>query len=72
LRRVGIEIKRADAPKMTPSMNSALEDLDLHRLLLADAMVLPEHLAFAFATIVSIERVGAASPWRVMREFALT
>jgi len=27
------EIKRADAPKMTPSMGSALEDLDLHRLL---------------------------------------
>jgi predicted AAA+ superfamily ATPase len=32
-RRIGIEIKRADAPKMTPSMSSALEDLELHRLL---------------------------------------
>jgi predicted AAA+ superfamily ATPase len=32
-RRIGIEIKRADAPKMTPSMGSALEDLGLHRLL---------------------------------------
>ena len=32
-RRIGIEIKRADAPKMTPSMGSALEDLDLDRLL---------------------------------------
>ena len=31
-RRIGIEIKRADAPKMTPSMGSALEDLELHRL----------------------------------------
>lgn len=31
-RRVGIEIKRADAPTMTPSMASALEDLELHRL----------------------------------------
>ncbi len=31
-RRIGIEIKRADAPKMTPSMGSALEDLNLHRL----------------------------------------
>ena len=31
--RIGIEIKRADAPKMTPSMGSALEDLELHRLL---------------------------------------
>ena len=27
-RRIGIEIKRADAPKMTPSMVSALEDLE--------------------------------------------
>jgi predicted AAA+ superfamily ATPase len=32
-RRIGVEIKRADAPKMTPSMVSALEDLELHRLL---------------------------------------
>ncbi|MDP9011830.1 MAG: ATP-binding protein [Pseudomonadota bacterium] len=32
-RRIGIEIKRADAPKMTPSMASALKDLGLHRLL---------------------------------------
>jgi predicted AAA+ superfamily ATPase len=32
--RIGIEIKRADAPKMTPSMGSALEDLELHRLLI--------------------------------------
>ena len=32
-RRIGIEIKRADAPKMTPSMGSALKDLELHRLL---------------------------------------
>ncbi len=31
--RIGIEIKRADAPKRTPSMGSALEDLELHRLL---------------------------------------
>jgi len=32
-RRIGIEIKRADAPKMTPSIGSALVDLKLHRLL---------------------------------------
>ena len=32
-RRIGIEIKRADAPKMTPSMGAAIEDLELHRLL---------------------------------------
>ena len=32
-RRVGVEIKRADAPTLTPSMSSALDDLQLHRLL---------------------------------------
>jgi predicted AAA+ superfamily ATPase len=31
-RRIGIEIKRADAPKTTPSMGSAIDDLKLHRL----------------------------------------
>jgi predicted AAA+ superfamily ATPase len=32
-RRIGIEIKRADAPKMTQSMSAALDDLELSRLL---------------------------------------
>jgi hypothetical protein len=32
-RRIGIEIKRADAPTMTTSMVSALNDLELSRLL---------------------------------------
>jgi predicted AAA+ superfamily ATPase len=31
-RRIGIEIKRADAPTLTPSIASALKDLELHRL----------------------------------------
>lgn len=33
-RRIGVEIKRADAPRLTPSMRSALEDLRLDRLLI--------------------------------------
>ena len=32
-RRVGVEIKRADAPRITPSIRSALEDLGLDRVL---------------------------------------
>ena len=32
-RRIGIEIKRADAPRLTPSMRLALTDLSLDRLL---------------------------------------
>jgi hypothetical protein len=31
-RRLGIEIKRADAPTLTPSMRSALADLSLEQL----------------------------------------
>lgn len=31
--RIGIEVKRADAPRLTPSMRVALEDLGLDRLL---------------------------------------
>ena len=31
-RRIGVEIKRADAPRLTPSMRTALDDLQLDRL----------------------------------------
>lgn len=31
-RRIGIEIKRSDAPSLTPSMRSALQDLRLDKL----------------------------------------
>lgn len=34
-RNIGIEIKRADSPRVTPSMRHALVDLDLHRLVIA-------------------------------------
>ena len=49
-RRIGIEIKRADAPKMTPSMASALEDLDLHRLL----VVYPGSVRYALGPKVEV------------------
>lgn len=32
-RRIGVECKRADAPKLTPSMRIAMRDLELERLL---------------------------------------
>jgi len=32
-RRYGVEIKRADAPRLTPSMRLALDDLDIERLI---------------------------------------
>jgi predicted AAA+ superfamily ATPase len=36
-KRVGIEVKRTDAPKTTQSMRAALDDLDLDRLLVVHA-----------------------------------
>ncbi len=49
-RRIGIEIKRNDAPKMTPSMVSALQDLDLHRLL----VVYPGSVRYALGPKVGV------------------
>jgi predicted AAA+ superfamily ATPase len=49
-RRIGIEIKRADAPKMTPSIVSAIEDLDLHRLL----VVYPGSVQYALGPKVEV------------------
>jgi uncharacterized protein len=49
-RRIGIEIKRADAPKMTPSMVSALADLDLHRLF----VVYPGSIRYALGPKVEV------------------
>jgi len=44
-RRVGIEIKRADAPGLTPSMRIALSDLKLDRLLVVYPGLKPYRLA---------------------------
>jgi predicted AAA+ superfamily ATPase len=49
-RRIGIEIKRADAPTMTSSMVSALKDLDLHRLL----VVYPGSTRYALGSKVEV------------------
>ena len=53
-RRIGIEIKRADAPKMTPSMSSALEDLELHRLL----VVYPGSVRYALRANVEVMSIS--------------
>jgi uncharacterized protein len=49
-RRIGIEIKRADAPTMTSSMVSALKDLGLHRLL----VVYPGAIRYALRPKVEV------------------
>jgi predicted AAA+ superfamily ATPase len=54
-RRVGVEIKRADAPKLTPSMRIAMNDLRLDRLL----VVYPGNKPYSLAPNVDV--VPAAS-----------
>jgi len=44
-RRIGVECKRVDAPRLTPSMRSALSDLELDRLL----VIYPGPLAYPLA-----------------------
>lgn len=49
-RRFGVEIKRADAPRLTPSMRTALEDLQLDRLV----VIYPGERRYALAEQVEV------------------
>lgn len=49
-RRFGVEIKRADAPRLTPSMRTALEDLRLDRLV----VIYPGERRYALAEQVEV------------------
>jgi uncharacterized protein len=49
-RRIGVEIKRADAPTLTPSMRIALADLGLAKLV----VVYPGAQRYALADKVSV------------------
>ncbi len=49
-RRFGVEIKRADAPRLTPSMRTALDDLRLDRL----AVIYPGERRYALAEKVEV------------------
>ncbi len=48
-RRIGVECKRVDAPRLTPSMRAALEDLELDQLFIT----YPGNLAYPIAEKVS-------------------
>ena len=54
-RRLGIEIKRADAPTLTPSMRSALADLKLEQLV----VLYPGSLAYELEPRVRVLPIGA-------------
>lgn len=49
-RRIGVEIKRSDAPKLTPSMRIALTDLNLDQLL----VVYPGNKSYSLASRVEV------------------
>jgi predicted AAA+ superfamily ATPase len=60
-RKVGIEIKRADAPKLEPSMRAALEILKLDRLL----VLYPGSVRYSLSdrvSVVPIQALAASQP----------
>ena len=53
-RRVGIEVKRADAPRISPSMRAALTDLGLERLI----VYYPGHRRYALSAEIDVVPVA--------------
>ena len=55
LQGIGVEIKRADAPRLTPSMRMALTDLGLNRLL----VIYPGEKRYSLAEEVDVLPLSA-------------
>ncbi|MEW5940204.1 MAG: DUF4143 domain-containing protein [Chloroflexota bacterium] len=49
-KRIGVECKRVDAPKLTPSMRSAMQDLELDRL----AVIYPGSQVYSLGDRISV------------------
>jgi len=65
-RRIGVECKRVDAPRLTPSMRLALEDLELDRLF----VIYPGNLAYPIAdkvTALPLVTIGNVEPINLLR-----
>lgn len=60
-RRIGVECKRVDAPKITPSMRIALEDLKLDRLIVVYPGDRAYRLADRIEVIPLLDLIGAKS-----------
>lgn len=58
-KRIGIEIKRADAPSLTKSMQIALADLKLDRLL----VIYPGDRAYSLGDRVDVMPLTAIADW---------
>jgi predicted AAA+ superfamily ATPase len=61
--RHGVEFKRKDAPKLTPSMKIAMEDLHLDRL----SVIYPGNTSYRLAETIQVEPLESA-----LREFSNT
>jgi predicted AAA+ superfamily ATPase len=60
-RRIGVECKRVDGPRLTPSMHTALKDLELDRIF----VIYPGDLSFPIAdqvTALPISTLGKTEP----------
>ena len=63
---MGVEFKRADASRLTPSMRAALHDLKLEALY----VVYPGDRRYALAQNVEAVPPAAPAPWRRPRSLA--
>ena len=64
-RRIGVECKRVDAPRLTPSMRSALEDLQLDHI----AVLCPGERAYPLAdkvTAVPVSNLAQDGPGAIL------
>lgn len=65
-KRFGLECKRVDAPRLTPSMQIALEDLQLNHL----TVIYPGERSYPLAekvTAVSLSSLGTGSSFKIFR-----
>jgi len=67
-RRIGVECKRVDGPRLTPSMRTALEDLELDRIF----VIYPGNLSFPIAdqvTALPISTIGKTRPGNLFNSY---
>ncbi len=66
--RIGVECKRVDGPRLTPSMRTALEDLELDRIF----VIYPGNLTFPITdqvTALPVSELGKTAPGNLFDSF---
>jgi predicted AAA+ superfamily ATPase len=62
-RRIGVECKRMDAPKLTPSMRTAMQDLGLDKLIVVYPGSQPYSLAEGITVAPLVQVVSRPKDW---------